>query len=52
MTLVPMMCSTAVKPAAERAGLTVIMVPDLVPSRDGIRYVCGSLLSVRDWLAS
>ena len=38
--------------AAERAGLTVIMVPDLVPSHDGIRYVCGSLLSVRDWLAA
>ena len=38
--------------AAERAGLTVIMVPDLVPSHDGIRYVCESLLSVRDWLAA
>lgn len=38
--------------AAERAGLTVIMVPDLVPSHDGIRYVCGSLLNVRDWLAA
>jgi len=38
--------------AAERAGLTVIMVPDLVPSHEGIRYVCGSLLSVRDWLAA
>jgi HAD superfamily hydrolase (TIGR01509 family) len=38
--------------AAERAGLTVIMVPDLVPSHEGIRYVCESLLSVRDWLAS
>jgi len=38
--------------AAERAGLTVIMVPDLVPSHDGIRYVCGSLLRVRDWLAA
>jgi HAD superfamily hydrolase (TIGR01509 family) len=38
--------------AAERAGVTVIMVPDLVPSHDGIRYVCGSLLGVRDWLAA
>ena len=38
--------------AAERAGLTVIMVPDLVPAHGGIRYVCGSLLSVRDWLAA
>jgi beta-phosphoglucomutase-like phosphatase (HAD superfamily) len=38
--------------AAERAGLTVIMVPDLVPPHDGIRYVCKSLLSVRDWLAA
>jgi beta-phosphoglucomutase-like phosphatase (HAD superfamily) len=38
--------------AAERAGLTVLMVPDLVPAHDGIRYVCESLLSVRDWLAS
>ena len=38
--------------AAERAGLTVIMVPDLVSSHDGIRYVCGSLLGVRDWLAA
>jgi HAD superfamily hydrolase (TIGR01509 family) len=38
--------------AAERAGLTVIMVPDLVPPHDGIRYVCGSLLSVRDWLTA
>ena len=38
--------------AAERAGLTVIMVPDLVPSHDGIRYVCESLLGVRDWLAA
>ena len=37
--------------AAERAGLTVIMVPDLVPPHDGIRYVCRSLLSVRDWLS-
>jgi HAD superfamily hydrolase (TIGR01509 family) len=37
--------------AAQRAGLTVIMVPDLVPPHDGIRYVCGSLLRVRDWLA-
>lgn len=38
--------------AAERAGLTVIMVPDIVPSHEGIRYVCGSLLGVRDWLAA
>jgi beta-phosphoglucomutase-like phosphatase (HAD superfamily) len=38
--------------AAERAGLTVIMVPDLVPAHEGIRYVCGSLLRVRDWLAA
>jgi beta-phosphoglucomutase-like phosphatase (HAD superfamily) len=27
--------------AAERAGLRVIVVPDLVPSHDGVRYVCG-----------
>lgn len=38
--------------AAERAGLMVIMVPDLVPPPDGISYVCQSLLSVRDWLIS
>jgi len=38
--------------AAERAGLTVVMVPDLVPAHDAIRYVCASLLGVRDWLAS
>jgi beta-phosphoglucomutase-like phosphatase (HAD superfamily) len=38
--------------SAQRAGLTVIMVPDLVPSHDGIRYFCGSLLSVRDRLAA
>jgi HAD superfamily hydrolase (TIGR01509 family) len=38
--------------AAEGAGLTVIMVPDTVPAHDGIRYVCGSLLSVRNWLAA
>lgn len=38
--------------AAERAGLTVIMVPDLVPAHDGIRFVSPSLLTVRDWLAS
>jgi len=28
------------------------MVPDLAPAHEGIRYVCGSLLSVRDWLAA
>jgi len=38
--------------SAERAGLTVIMVPDLVPPHGGIRYVCPSLLGVRDWLAA
>ena len=38
--------------SAQRAGLTVIMVPDLVPSHDAIRYFCGSLLSVRDRLAA
>jgi HAD superfamily hydrolase (TIGR01509 family) len=38
--------------AAEAAGLTVIMVPDLVPPHDGVRYVSQSLLSVRDWLSS
>jgi HAD superfamily hydrolase (TIGR01509 family) len=37
--------------AAERTGLTVIMVPDIVPAHEGIRYVCRSLLGVRDWLA-
>ena len=36
--------------AAEHAGLTVIMVPDLVPANDSVRYVCSSLIRVRDWL--
>jgi HAD superfamily hydrolase (TIGR01509 family) len=36
--------------AAERAGLTVIMVPDLIPANAGVRYVCSSLMRVRDWL--
>jgi HAD superfamily hydrolase (TIGR01509 family) len=36
--------------AAERAGCTAIMVPDLVPASPDTRYVCHSLLRVRDWL--
>lgn len=36
--------------AAEAAGMTVIMIPDLVVPEEGIRYVCESLLRVRDWM--
>ena len=38
--------------AAENAGLTVIMVPDLVTAHSGVRHVCRSLLGVRDWLGA
>jgi HAD superfamily hydrolase (TIGR01509 family) len=36
--------------AAERAGMTVIMVPDLVAPHDAIRFVCDSLADVQRWL--
>ncbi len=38
--------------AAEEAGATVVMVPDLVAPPDDVKYVCASLLEVRDWLSS
>lgn len=38
--------------AAERAGMTALMVPDLVEPHAGIRYVCDSLESVRNWLCA
>lgn len=36
--------------AAEGAGMTAIMVPDLVEPHAGIRHVCDSLEAVLDWL--
>lgn len=36
--------------AAEAAGMTVIMVPDLVAPNPGVRHVCRSLDRVQHWL--
>lgn len=38
--------------AAQAAGMTVVMVPDLVPPHSGIPYVCTSLHRILEWLRS